>query len=187
MKKILAVILAMLTLCSLAACEAVKQEETAAPTEPPIPVGNQVGEKCYSFQVELADENGPTGQWIDPTVTGKITVVNFWGTWCNPCVAELPHFEEIAGNYDVEIVAIHSVENNRDMPDFIKERYPDSPLTFAYDEKAESGYMDKNYGLLGGQGYYPYTLVLDSEGVIVHIQDGAMSYEQLEEIILAIR
>ena len=38
----------------------------------------------------------------------KTYVVNFWATWCAPCVKELPHFEEIQKNYkdDVEVILI---------------------------------------------------------------------------------
>lgn len=33
----------------------------------------------------------------------KVHVVNFWATWCAPCIAELPHFEEVGSEYPEEI------------------------------------------------------------------------------------
>lgn len=45
----------------------------------------------------------------------KVLVVNFWATWCAPCVEELPYFEEISRNYDDEVemilISLDDVEN----------------------------------------------------------------------------
>ena len=43
------------------------------------------------------------------TETDKVYVVNFWATWCAPCVKELPHFEELNANYtdqNVEVLLV---------------------------------------------------------------------------------
>jgi len=39
---------------------------------------------------------------------GKIRIVNFWASWCAPCVKELPYFKKIADNYapQVEVIFI---------------------------------------------------------------------------------
>tara|TARA_B110000971_G_C19750995_1_gene381968 strand:+ start:286 stop:552 length:267 start_codon:yes stop_codon:yes gene_type:complete len=38
-------------------------------------------------------------QKILSTKKDKLVVVNFWATWCSPCVAELPHFMEVNNEY----------------------------------------------------------------------------------------
>ncbi len=36
----------------------------------------------------------------------KVTVINFWATWCAPCIKEMPYFEEIRSEYDVDVVLV---------------------------------------------------------------------------------
>lgn len=185
MKKLLAVCLAVLILL-LTACGIIPNNKTTAPTEPETtlpPVGTEIGNLCPSFRVEIGSEDGATGEFVDPTDTGKVTVINFWGTWCNPCTSELPHFDQFARENDVNIYAIHSVEGKKKMPQFIAEYYSDSPIVFCYDEPSEESFLDKYFSLLGGYQGYPYTVVLDADGVILHTQTGMMSYEDLEAIV----
>ena len=93
---------------------------------------------------------------------GQGVVLNFWGTWCTPCVNELPYFEQIANEYkeNVAVIAIHSEMLKETAPAYIKEHYPNSDLIFACDTE-NAGY----YTTLGGRGTYPYTVILDENGI----------------------
>jgi len=54
-----------------------------------------INQKKYSFKIY--DYDG-----LEPLINKKddlVHVVNFWATWCAPCVKELPYFEEINDNY----------------------------------------------------------------------------------------
>ena len=147
------------------------------------PEGNQVGDLCYSYELELIDGNGPTGEKLNPSQNGKLTIVNFWGTWCGPCVKELPYFAQIAEEYSdkVTVVAIHSAGLHDTAPAYIAENYPDSKLLFAWELGDD---MDGEYYLkLGGLSAYPYTVVLDENGVIVKIFFSSVHYEDLKAIV----
>lgn len=187
MKKLFALILSLALSLSMIAC-AQQEEPTSAPqTEPPVtqlPSGDQVGELCPATDLPIIDGSGETGQFIDPTETGMITVINFWGTWCGPCVSELPHLEELAANYadSVCVVAVHSTQDYRKAPGFIKSNYPDSQMIFSWETTED--YNGAYYLATGGEGYYPYTVVLDAQGVIVEKKVGAMSYAEMEAMVL---
>ena len=142
--------------------------------------GTEVGDACYGAELSVVDGSGITENKINPTETGKITIINFWGTWCTPCVNELPYFDQIATNYkdDVLVIAVHTNMIIDTAPEYIKSHYPESNITFASDI-AEEGY----YSLLGGRGTYPYTVVIDENGVIVKIFFEALEYEDLEEVV----
>ena len=143
--------------------------------------GNQVGDLCYNYDLELVDETGGTGVIYDPTASGKITIINFWGTWCTPCVNELPYFEQIAQDYadTVDVIAIHSAPLKETAPEYIGAHYPDATMMFSWDDGATGDY----YTALGGRGTYPYTLVLDENGIIVHIFVEAVHYEDLQAAV----
>ncbi len=162
------------------------------------PTSAEIGSLCPSYDLEIIGPEGATGLTIDPQKTGKFTIINFWGTWCGPCVEELPYFEKIATEYaeDAVVIAIHSYFDRETAPEwfvkdlpqenYIGKQYEDMHIIFAQDytdsdtTPNDPGY----YGILGGRGPYPYTLILDQSGKILHIFDGSLHYEDLKTIMV---
>jgi len=148
--------------------------------------GNQVGDLCYGYDLEILSDTGLTGQTLDPTETGKITVINFWGTWCTPCVNELPYFHQLAENYpeEVTVVAVHTHSIYETAPEFIRTYYPDTNMIFAKDYPVDDiGLVGGYYTTLGGRGTFPYTLILDENGVVLASFVSALNYEDLEQVV----
>lgn len=145
--------------------------------------GNTVGALCYDWQLPIVDGSGDTGNTLDPTATGKITVINFWGTWCTPCVNELPYFDQIASEYadEVCVVAIHSAGQKETAPEYIATHYPQTNMYFSWD--SGDAFMSEYYATLGGRGTYPYTLVLDKNGVITQVFFSSVTYEELKTAV----
>lgn len=148
--------------------------------------GNEIGDLCHGYDLEIIDETGILTETIDPTATGKITIVNFWGTWCTPCVNELPYFDRIASDYadSVTVIAIHTHMVVDTAPAYIASHYPDSRLVFAKDYPIdEVGLVGGYYSSLGGRGTFPYTVVLDENGIIRNIFVAALEYEDLQQAV----
>ena len=138
-----------------------------------ISSGNKVGTLCYTMNLPLVKTDGV----VNPRdYRGKITIINFWGTWCGPCKAELPDFDRIASEYaeDVKIIAIHSDYAKNTALDYVNETFPNSNMIFAIDEG------DAYYNLLGGDTSYPITWVLNEEGVIIAKYVGTVHYDELK-------
>ncbi len=166
------------------------QDSSSEPITPPstnADRGNQVGDTCYSYSIPVVSANGLTGETFDPTATGKITVINFWGTWCTPCVAELPYFDQIATEYadTVQVLAIHSNLITDPTPsEYIAKYYPESKMIFAIDDAAdETGLKGAYYTLLGGRGTYPMTLILDENATVLAVFLSSVHYEDLQTVI----
>lgn len=164
------------------------KDDSGAPVPVPeqntdVPRGNQIGDLCYNYDLEIITPEGISTETIDPTSTGKITIINFWGTWCTPCVNELPYFDRIASEYadSVTVVAVHTNMVSDTAPDFIGEYYPDSKIIFARDYA--TGATEGYYSSLGGRGTYPYTVILDENGIIAAIFVSSLTYEDLKTVV----
>ena len=145
-----------------------------------VVTGNEVGNLCPEYALEIIDRTGITSNTINPAKTGKLTIVNFWGTWCTPCVNELPYFNQIADEYkdNVTVIAIHTNSVVGTAYDFIGKYYPETSMIFAHDTEGEA-----YYSTLGGRGTYPYTVVLDEDGIILKIFYSSLEYEDLKEVV----
>ncbi len=145
----------------------------------PPTAGNAVGDACLGLDLPLYNAEGVFNVERNPN---KVTVINFWGTWCGPCIEELPHFDEVATTYAdrVTVVAVHS----NYMPDgdahptvWIPAHYPETGILFAQDpdDGAEGAY----YTALGGTGTFPMTVIVNGEGVITFVRVGSLTYDEL--------
>ena len=160
------------------------EEETAAPVS--TERGSEIGDLCHAYDLEIIDGTGILTETIDPTATDKITIVNFWGTWCTPCVSEMPYFDRIASDYadSVTVVAVHTHSVAETAPGYIASHYPDSNIIFAKDYPVdEVGLVGGYYASLGGRGTFPYTVVLDENGIIRDVFVAALEYEDLQKSV----
>ena len=150
-----------------------------------IPTGNKVGELCPTYPLELVDGSGTINI---KDLRGKIVIVNFWGTWCGPCKQELPDFDDVATEYDGEVVVltVHTVNYKKEAPEYIEQNFNGSKMLFAYDVPLTAA-SDMYFTLLGGTSSYPRTLILDENGVVVFAADGKVSHAQLVSTIESIQ
>jgi len=150
--------------------------------------GSQIGDLCFSAQLQRIPGTGSPDRTLDPSKTGTVTVINFWGTWCAPCVEELPDFDRIASEYagSVTVVAIHTAMGIDTAPDFLEKYYPDSRILFASDYTLPDSTLEQYYTALGGRGTYPYTVILDAQGILRGIYPNPLTYSQLKEAIDAL-
>ena len=159
---------------------------SASPTEPtgtgPV-VGNQVGNLAPKYLLEIVTAAGITEDTIDATATGKVTIINFWGTWCGPCVAELPYFDEVATTYadKLTVIAIHSNQGIDTAPAYIQEHYPNSNIVFAKDNEGANPINGAFYTALGFNMTYPATVIVDENGVILYT--GITPFHSVDDLL----
>ena len=109
---------------------------------------------------------------------GQVVMLTFWGTWCGPCVKEIPDFIELYDKYNkegLEIVGIAiqsgSPENIKLFSEHYKINYP--ILTDINGNESYKAFSD--YGTISGVGMraVPTTFLIDRDGYIVKTYRGA--------------
>ena len=138
-----------------------------------IPAGSEPGMRCADFTVETAD--GSVFRLSEHL--GKPVVINFWATWCGPCVTELPNFQQLSDTYgsQLSVIALHASLLTDDWLAFLSDY--DYTIPFALD--ADGSILTS----LGGSMMLPQTAVLDQNGIIVYNKAGSLDYPALEAII----
>jgi len=101
----------------------------------------------------------------------KVYVVEFWATWCGPCIVMMPHVGELQEQYkkDVTIIGFSSKDpsNTEDkVAEFVKKRGPKLKYTFAYEDSRDTydAWMTAS-----GQRGIPCSFVVDKAGKIAYI------------------
>ncbi len=147
-----------------------------APIQDDTPIGKEIGMRAPDFTAPLYGESG--GDFSLAEQRGKVVVINFWATWCTPCCAELPYFQQLHETYpdDVVIIALHSNLVTDDVQAYLDKQGYTFP--FALDG---SGSIIKSFG---GSTMLPMTVILDREGKITYNAVGSVNYEKLESLIL---
>ncbi len=141
--------------------------------------GFEVGDRCPTLTLAAVD-GGEAWSLARDLADNRVVVMNFWGTWCGPCIEELPHFDRVATQYadNVRVVAIHSVYRADTAADWVAAHYSTSAIRFVADTAATTATGDA-YAALGGVGDYPMTLIVSSDGRIAYTHRGSLQEAEL--------
>ncbi len=114
-----------------------------------------VGEAGFNF--ELEDLNGDLIKLSD--FRGQVVILNYFATWCGPCVDEAPELEAFEKEYGerLKLLIIDRGETKDRVKKFINEYKTTSTYLFDYKQK-----VSKAYNVIA----QPETFVIDKEGII---------------------
>jgi thiol-disulfide isomerase/thioredoxin len=108
---------------------------------------------------------------------GKPLLLNFWATWCPPCLKELPEFQRFFDehNEDVNIVAVNLTTSERSVlhvKNFVLEKKLTFPVYLDEDGLAAQKYLVR---------YIPTSYFLDENLKILEVHVGPLTYEQIKD------
>ena len=103
-------------------------------------------------------------------------VVNFWATWCAPCLEELPMFESVHNRIGHEVTFLGV--NVSDSPTKANELIADAGISYQMGRDPEGNFL-VGLGIVG----LPATVFIDSEGTIVDVHMGQISDADLDKKI----
>jgi len=126
------------------------------------------------FDFNLPDLNGKIHSMRD--FKGQILVVNFWATWCPPCLEEVPKLNDLHDRYKNKGVRVIGIALDKDSLELV--------VPFVKENKIAYPILAGNQQVLTDLKNFkgvPTTFVFDRKGKIRKRFDGSFDLEQLEE------
>ena len=108
---------------------------------------------------------------------GQVVLVNFWATWCTPCIEEMPmlsSLHQIYSDRGFEVVGI-ALDDPEKAVDFVAQLEIDYPVLVGTTDAILVG---RRFG--NRAGMLPYSVLVDSEGIVRWSHLGALDREELE-------
>ena len=118
-----------------------------------------------NYDWQLVDENGEYYDFNE--AKGKVVLINFWATWCPPCIAEMPSMEKLYQSYKDDVVFLFVSNENQGVISKFKEKNAYEFLVYA---SLTANPTDLNASSI------PRTFVLDQQGHIVIDKTGAADW-----------
>jgi thiol-disulfide isomerase/thioredoxin len=118
---------------------------------------------------------------------GKVVVVNFWASWCPPCMREFPAIIKVYEQYqnkglEIFAVSLNTAEDMVDIREFVRTTKPPFPIYLA--DPADKTFNESV--LKGWSGEMPMTLVFNTAGERVIAHTSELTYEQLATKVQAL-
>lgn len=160
---------------------AVAQETAATPDAQRLMLRLKIGDPCPELKVEKFIKGEPLPQ----LERGRVYVIEFWATWCGPCIEQMPHLSELQAEYRNNGVTIIGT-NIREMrqveggwmesfdeqtlnkvESFVESQGDNMAYTVAYDGPSKS--MDNSWMIASGNEAMPVAFVVDRSGTVAWI------------------
>ncbi len=125
---------------------------------------------------DLAGQPQAFSQW-----RGRPLLVNFWASWCGPCVREMPLLDDFATAQEalggVRVVGV-ALDDADDVADFLAGHPVRFPILIE-----PSGPSDTSVLFGNRRGVLPYSVLIDAEGVLVRGKLGAFDHGEIEGFV----
>jgi thiol-disulfide isomerase/thioredoxin len=147
------------------------------------PAGTELTAESYPYTHSEMNERVPAFDYIDmlgnkmsnEEISGKVTLINFWATWCGPCIVEIPDFVVLYDEWQDRPFEIVGVSMDDDGYDLVRPFAED--LAMNYPVVIDDGTLAEQFGGVYG---LPTTFLVDENGTITDRFIGLFPTEELK-------
>ena len=107
---------------------------------------------------------------------GTPVVINFFGSWCAPCLKEMPAFEAVHQDLGDEVTFIGLAVNDR--PEDAQATVAETGVTYRVGRDLDGALLEHFEGIK-----MPTTVILDADGTVVHREDGELDEDELRALL----
>lgn len=156
----------------------------ASAQEAAAPVTLKVGDAAPQLKVAKWVQ----GQPVTKFEPGTVYVIECWATWCGPCIAAIPHVNELQKKYEGKVVVIGMniwEDNEAGVEPFVKKMGDKMTYRVAMDDKStdSQGAVATNWMKAAGKNGIPCSFIIDKEGKIAWIGHPMSMDTPLEQIV----
>lgn len=162
----LAILALLIAAAPLAACASAQPTETEVQPTRSGHDDARVGQVMAFSAIDLRDDNEPPASFDVSTLQGKVVLVDFWASWCQPCRKTLPFYDTLRAKYadqGFDVVTV-SVDEDRDLAYVFLQEVPEK-LRALFD-------ADQVQFKAWGISEMPTAFLLDRTGRIAFVHQG---------------
>ncbi|HRF02562.1 MAG TPA: redoxin domain-containing protein [Pirellulaceae bacterium] len=137
--------------------------------------------KSFPFEFVVTDLDGTSRSLAE--MKGKVVIVDFWGTWCPPCRAEIPSFVKLQEQYGEQGLQIIGLNYERGEPSEAEPMIREFMTANSMNYPCAIGTPEIMAQVPNFQGY-PTTLFIGRDGKVKDVTVGLHPYEALEERVV---
>lgn len=131
----------------------------------PVPVEERAQQFLEDYDFKLVNSKGTVVNLLD--YKGDVIFINFWATWCPPCVAEMPGLQLLYNAYGEKVTFLFIARDKKEkVSNFITKKNYNLPVYF------ESGFTPKTLY----SAALPTTFIIDKKGNIVVAETGSADW-----------
>ncbi len=152
-----------------------------------------VGQEAPDFRLNVLDGPGKTKRVAKADLAGKVVLLDFWATWCGPCMAEMPDIVKLIDGYakagkPVVVVAVSTDEADDGDVDDVRAKVEKTLKAKELDLQATPvGRIALDPSLTIARAYkaeaIPQLVLIDAKGVVRHVHIGVTERDTLTEEI----